>query len=380
MRNRARLQSVILGLACAASAIAQEAPLPSGSVAINLPQDSPVSVLGMSTEQSRTAARGAAMVIDLHMSLTLRNATANRIHGVTLRVVSQEVAMGGKGSVTIANVNIGPGEVFPVRIDMQLVRPTQIAGGPLVQVDLDGVLYQDLSFYGPDRLHSRRNMIAGEMEAQRDREYFKRLLTQNGKEALQQAMLGSLRRQSEPALSVSVKRGPSVSGAAIAAERPAEFAFVQFPDSPVEPLTGSAQIAGNEARAPKIEVLNKSSKPVKYVELGWLVSDQGGKQYMAAGLPSSAPDLSLPPGQKTRVLQESTLSFTSNGQPVRVQKMTGFVNQVEFADGKVWVPNRQNLGNPLLVKTLAPSAEEQRLSDLYRRKGLDALVEELKKF
>jgi len=338
----------------------------------------------MTSDQSRTSARGAAMVLDLHMALTLRNSSPSRIHGVTLRVVSQEVTMGGKGSVTIANVNIGQGEVFPVRIDMQLVRPTQIAGGPLVQIDLDGVLYQDLSFYGPDRLNSRRNMIAGEMEAQRDREHFKRLLAQVGKEGLQQAMLGSLKRQSElPALTVRVRRGPSVSGAgvaAIAAERPAEFAFVQFPDSPVEPIAGWAQVAGNEARAPQIEVRNKSSKAVKHVELGWLVSDQAGKQYMAGGLPSSAHDLLLAPGQNTRILQESTLNFTSNGQPVRVQKMTGFVNQVEFADGKMWVPNRQNLGNPLLMKALAPSAEEQRLSDLYRRKGIDALIEELKKF
>ncbi len=59
--------------------------------------------------------------------------------------------------------------------------------------------------------------------------------------------------------------------------------------------------------------------------------------------------------------------------------MTGFVSQVEFADGKVWVPNRQNLENPP-AKVLAPSAEEQRLSDLYRRKGLDALVQELAKY
>ena len=61
---------------------------------------------------------------------------------------------------------------------MQLVRPTQIAGGPLAQVDLDGVLYQDLSFYGPDRLHSRRYLTACEMEAQRDRDHFKRVFAQ----------------------------------------------------------------------------------------------------------------------------------------------------------------------------------------------------------
>ena len=90
------------------------------------------------------------------MALTLRNASANRIHGVMLRVVSQEVTLGGKASVTMPSLNVGPGEVFPVRIDVQLMRPTQMAAGPLVQVTLDGVLFQDLSFYGPDRLNSRR--------------------------------------------------------------------------------------------------------------------------------------------------------------------------------------------------------------------------------
>ena len=90
--------------------------------------------------------------------------------------------MGGKGSVSIPSLNMGPGESFPVRIDMQLMRPTQVAGGPLVEVNLDGVLFEDLSFSGPDRLNSCRTMTAWEMEAQRDREHFKRVLAQGGPE------------------------------------------------------------------------------------------------------------------------------------------------------------------------------------------------------
>lgn len=370
-----------MAFAGVAGLFAQDAPLASSSVTMNLPNNSPVTLLSLSTDQSRTAARGAAMVLDLHMALSLRNGSQNRIHGITLRVVSQEVAMGGRGSVTIPSMNVGPGEAFPVRIDMQLVRPTQIAGGPLVKVDLDGVLFQDLSFYGPDRLNSRRYLTACELEAQRDREYFKRVLAQSGPQGLQRAMLDSLDRQMRlTPLTVKVRRGPSVTSAAVAPEHSAEFAFLQFPDSPVQPLTGWAQVSGNEARTPQIEVRNRSSRPVKYVELGWVVSDQEGRQYLAGSLPSSEPNLVLSPGKQARVLQDSTLSFSSNGQPVNIRKMTGFINQVEFADGKLWVPNRQNLDDPLLRKTLAPSAEEQRLSDLYRRKGLEALVEELKKY
>ncbi len=371
------------GLLGAACLVAQDAPLSSGSVNVNLPKDSPVALFNISTGDSRGTARGAAMVLDLHMSLQLRNISQNRIHGVTLRVVSQEVTLGGKSSVSYPSLNVGPGEVFPVRIDMQLIRPTQVAGGPLVEVNLDGVLFQDLTFFGPDRLNSRRTLTAWELEAQRDREHFKRVLAQTGKDGLRQEMLESRNRQfALPQLDVRMRSvgGRAVTSAALVQERQERFAFLQFPDSPVEPVQGWAQIAGSEARAPSIEVRNKSGKQVKYVELGWVLSDQSGRPYMAGSLPSTGSNFYLPPGQQARVLQESTLKFSSNGQPVNIQKMTGFVNQVEFADGKVWVPNRQDLSDALLQKVMAPSAEEQRLSDLYIRKGLDALVEELKKF
>lgn len=372
-----------LALFGAVAAMAQDTSLPRGSVRINLPRNSPVSLISMANDQSSVSLRGAAMVLDLHMALTLRNdAKAGRIHGITLRVVSQEIAMGGKGSVTIPSLNIAPGEVFPVRIDMQLVRPTQAAGGPLAQVDLDGVLYDNLTFFGPDLLNSKRYLTACELEAQRDRDHFKRVLAQSGKDGLKKQMLESLQRQSElQPLTVRVRRGGSVvTSAAIGSEHMTEFAFLQLPDSPVEPVQGWAAISGNEARAPRIQVRNKSGKPVKYVELGWIVSDSTGREYMAGSLPSSEPSLYLPPGQSARILQESSLNFSSNGRPVNVRKMTGFINLVQFADDKVWVPNRQMLAEPLLQKVLAPSAEELRLSSLYLRKGVDALIEELKKF
>ena len=319
---------VILG---AAALHAQDAAIPPGAVNINLPDNSPLALQSFSMADSRQTARGAALALDLHMAAALRNTGSRRIQGVTLRVVAQEVSLNGKGSVTYPSLNVGPGETFQVRIDMQLMRPSQGAGGPLVQVDLDGVLFQDLSFFGADRLNSRRTMTACAMEAQRDREHFKRVLAQAGVGGLQREMLESLARQSAGTqLVVSVKRaGRAVTSAAVASEHDAEFAFLQFPDSPVQPLNGSARIAGNEARAPRIEVRNKSDRPVKYVEMGWIVSDPTGRQYMAGSLPSADSDVVLPPGQTAKLLQSTTLNFSSaKGQPVNVSRMVGFVNQV----------------------------------------------------
>jgi hypothetical protein len=382
MRNKIQ-RLAAAGLFGAAALLAQDAPLASGSVNVNLPNDSPVALLKSSMGESRATSRGSALVLDLHMSLTLRNASQSRIRGVTLRVVSQEMTLNGKGSVAYPSLNVGPGEAFPARIDMQLMRPMQTMSGPLVEVNLDGVLFQDLSFYGPDRLNSRRTMTAWEMEAQRDRDHFRRVFAQRGKDGLRQAMVESLDRQGSLArLDVRVVRGGRsvASAAASTADHTAQFAFLQFPDSPVTPVQGWAQVSGNEASAPRVDVRNVSGRPIRYVELGWILNDASGRPYMAGSLPSADPALFLPPGGTARILQDTTMKFSTGGQPVNIQRMTGFVSEVEFADGKVWVPNRQNLANDVLPRVVAPSPEEQRLSDLYRRKGIEALVEELKKF
>ncbi|MBV8903438.1 MAG: hypothetical protein JOZ22_07355 [Acidobacteriia bacterium] len=376
---------LVAGLLSASGVPAQELPLdPQTAVQVNLPDDSPVTLLSAAMGESRATARGAALVIDLHMLLTLRNASPNRIHGVVLSVISQEVALGGKASVSVPSLNVGSGEAFPVRIDLQLMRPTQVAASPLVKVGLDGVLFQNLSFFGPDRLHSQRTLTAWEMEAQRDREHLKRVLAQNGTQGLQQAMLDIHARESErPRLDVRLIRRRTLSGAGVAAAgvRNERFAFLHFPNAPVEPVDGWAELSsrGDVAQAAHIDVHNRSNRAVRYVELGWLVSDQN-QQYMAASVPPSSPELLLRPNETARVDQDTELRFSRNGEPVNVRKMAGFVSQVEFTDGKVWVPSRQDLESASLLKVLAPSAEEQRLADIYLKKGLPAVIEELKKF
>ena len=387
MLSKATNRAVLAGFLGAASLLAQDGPLPPASVRIDFPTDSPVAMMKYDTGTSRTSSRGAALVLDLNLSLTLRNITNNRIHGVTLRVVSQEVAMGGVGSVFQPALNVGPGEVFPVRIATKLMRPMQLSGGPLLQVTLDGVLFDDLSFYGQDKLHSRRIMTATEMEAQRDRTALKRTLAQGGTEGLRTAILKVVdRRNGLPDVQGRIVRGRALTNIGVAAitpekERQEKFAFLQFPDGPVQLLRGSAMIAGSAARTPSIDVANLTDKPVKYVELGWVLTDASGRSYMAGALPSSAPEFSLNARGTGKVSTENTLEFSTAGKPMSIRSVTGFVNQVEFADGKVWVPTRQDMdSNPLLLQVMEPSVEEERLANLYITKGLPALLEELKKY
>lgn len=364
-----RSSLVIPALACAVAAFAQQEP--QGSFKIDFPKDSPVAVVSADWGQSRPAARGGAMVLDLHTALSLRNSGQKKIRGVTLMVLAQEVTPGGKASVTVPSLDVAPGETFPVRVDLRLLRPIQGSESAVVQVALDGVLFDDLSFYGPNRLESRRAMTVWELEAQRDRRYFKTILEQAGMEGVQKAMLASIARNGDRSRpGVQMVRGRATT---FEPEQELKFAFLEFPDAPIEPLSGMAKVAGNEARAPHIEVRNRSARPVRYFELGWLVQDEQGRQFLAGSVPA---EVNLAPGQKAQVNQDTGLRFTDRGG---IRAMTGFVNSVEYSDGRFWIPSRDQMSTGALSGA-ASSGEEQRLIQIYQKKGPKALAEELRKF
>jgi hypothetical protein len=336
---------------------------------ITLPEDAPVGVISADWGESNATARGGAMLLDLHTSLVLKNTGTRRIRGITLLVQAQDVTPGGKASVSVPSLNVASGQTFPVRIDVRLLRPLQQGSGPLVEIGLDGVLFEDLTFFGPNRLNSRRSMTVWELEAMRDRQFFKDVLQSRGSEALRTEILSSLDRQAERTqMDARVSAGRAT---ASAAGRHVTLAFVESPNAPIVTHNGEALIANDEVRMPRIRMTNRSDRPVDSVELGWIIKDARGREYVSGAIPV---DVALAPNGRTTLSQEGSFRFSlPGGQPISVDSLTAFLSSVQFADGKMWVPER--------TKTLpTPSPEEQRLAELYRRKGIDALIEELKRF
>jgi hypothetical protein len=339
---------------------------------IDLPGDAPVALVSDEWGGSAATFRGGAYQLDIRVSLSLRNASRRRIRGVTLTVNAQEGAPGGKGSISVPSLDAAPGETFTVRGDLRLLRPVTAGSSPLVEVSLDGILFDDLSFYGPDKLHSRRTMMVWELEARRDRQYFKTVFEQSGRDGLQRELLASLSRESDrPQYSVQSLRARTTN---VEPEREVKFAMLDLPAAPLEPMDGLAYVATNEARSPKLVIRNRSGRPVRYFELGWIVRDQQGRQFYAASVPS---ETRLPPRSSVQILPEAALRFDPR---TAVDGMTVYISNVEFADGAIWIPSREELDDPTLRRVLAPSPEEQRLLQIYRRRGVNAVLEELKKF
>lgn len=350
-----------------AAALGWAQPAPFRAV---VPQGGPVEVVSADWGSSSATPRGGAVLVDLHATLTLRNSSPRRIRAVSLQVVAQEVAPGGRGAVTRPGLDVAPREEFPVRIDMRLMRPLAPQPAVLAEVALDGVLFDDLTFFGPNRMNARRTMLAWEMEAQRDRQMLARLLDSGGAEALRARLLDVLARGSAGAMMpVQVVRG-AAPATAVEAGRVVELAALRLPDAPVEVLAGDAQLAGAEVRAPRVEIANRGRRAVRFVELGWLAPDGTGRLLPAGTLPS---EIHLPPGQRGTVRSEARVRFARS-----VEALTVYPALVEFEDGGVWVPGAAAWTLPGVREALPVSGELMRLAELYRKRGLEAVVQQLR--
>ena len=347
---------------------------------VDFPRDSPVLPVTFSLGSTTLRPRGASMALDLHASLLLRNTGTKTVSGLTLRVEAPDPAPAAKGSVTVPSLQVRPGETFPVRIDLELQRPFSLGRneGAIVRVSLDCALFADLSHYGPDQLHSRRALIVYELEARRDRRYMAGLVRAGLWTQIREELNFGSPDLRLPQLGFELLRD-----ARTGARR--EFALtvntMAFPSAPVQAMNGAAQVAGNEVRAPRIEVRNVSQRPVRGVDMGWIIRDERGRDFVAGSMPA----LLKVDGVETGAMAEGeTLRFSRGpGQPLSIGALLAFVNDVEFADGKLWIPSRNDIeeatNDPILRRTLLNSPEQQRLAEIYRRKGSNGLVSELQK-
>lgn len=347
---------------------------------VEFPRDSPVGVVSFSLGDSTASVRGISLALGLHTSLTLRNASTKRLRGLTLLVEAQDLTPSARASVTIPSLDVPPGEVFPVRVDLELLRPfnTTRAGGALVQVSLDCVLFDDFSSYGPDKIHSRHNLLVYEIEAQRDRDYFRRLIETGQLSRLEHELNIGLPDGRAPELGFELLtdvRDMPAPGRAV------PVTVVPFPDAPAAVMNGAATVFRNEVVVPQVDLRNRTQKTLQSIEIGWIFRDNDGRGYIAGTLPAN---VQIGPVQQATISQPAMLRFShSSGRPLLVGSLSAFVSNVLFSDGGVWIPSRTDIENarldPALKRAMASSPEQQRLVEIYRRKGMNALAAELKK-
>ena len=365
------ISRIIPVLLLAGLAWAQE---PDSGIQVDIPSEVPLHLVNTGIGGINTTSRGGAIVIDLATSIHFRNNSRVRLKGIALQVSSFGVAPGGKASVSVPSLDVDPGQEFPVRLDLRLLQPNALGGKAKVLVQVDGVLFEDLNFVGPNRLSSRRQLVAWEMEARRDRQNLKAVYAKQGEEGIRRTLLSVLSRENaRPKLDVKLAR----SAATLNSPKGIDIAFLDDRESPVEAIRGKALGEGNQLRIPEVVLNNRNDKEIRWVELLLLVKDQEGKEYSAGLLPAnlSLKAKSLGTLQPTVGIQLSSLQ----GTPINVQSLTALVQQVEYSSGEVWLAPSRLRESDRLRAVLPPTLEEQRLAELFRRKGFPAVLDAIQK-
>jgi len=167
------------------------------SPVIELPAGAPVALVSAQWNESRVCARGSARFFELRGLLVLQNSGPGYIRGISMAVVAGEHALGGKGLVRSPVLNIPNGVTFPIAIALVLSRPVE-EDDEAVKVRLDGVLFDDLRFYGPNASMSRQWLITRELNAYPERQRLKGVLQHSGARALQSEILALLHGEVTP--------------------------------------------------------------------------------------------------------------------------------------------------------------------------------------
>lgn len=366
-----------LAVACAAQPARAQVP----QVAVDIPDGVPLRVAAQDFSDSESEVRGGAIVIHLSGSVHFRHHGADPVRAIALRVAAGEETLGGRATVTMPSLHTAQGESFEVPLNLRLVRPLPVGQASAVRIEPDAVLFASLAAAGPDRLDSIRKLTVLEMEARRDREHFLALWQRGGKPALTAAMQASLRRQAaRPLLEVRLAGQGPATVAAAAPVREMEIAVVNQPDAPLILESGSARVRGSVSDAPRFLLRSRGGRAVRHFDIGWLVRDGDGSLYSVGSAPvAEQADVAGPQAQETTGEGRFLIRPASGGNPA-IDAMLAYLRSAQFDDGTVWVPSRETLEASRLAEAVPVSAEERRLSQLYRERGADAIAEELRRF
>jgi len=358
---------------------------PARAVNVEIASDVPLSLVSQDLSKTKIQVMGALMVIDLNCRLEVRNDSDRFLRGVVMGVVTAEHSPGGKASVAVPSLNIPPDGTTDLSVDLKLVRPFPPSSNHAVNLSIDGALFTNLTFRGPNQFDSRRKLVVWEKEAERDRAHFKSLLAAGGRRQLETAIQVSVQRQQQrPRLQAELEQQlRKLITAAQPLERRIALSRHDFSEAPLEIVSGSALVEGSRVISPEITVKNRSPKPVRYYELGWLVSDGSGVRYNTGLVPVPTDRSQLAPGAEASTRSQRSFVLNRDGSGsggFAIGSMSGYVRNVEFEDGSVWIPTRRDLEVLSLDRAAPVSVEEQRLTQLYGRQGVEAVITELSRF
>ncbi len=368
---------------------AQQQMDPRQFVEVQLPADSPLELVRVDYGNSRIQRSHNGMLMDLDLVLTLRNRSGKPVEGLALALGYGFGRAGGWNAVS--GIRLNPGESYAAAAHMRSeieLPPTRSRSRPVdlpssLRVRLDSVLFADGTAYGPDQVRALGAMRITQAESARDRRFLQALLREGGSARLLAAL--EKRAGQGEASGEAVQGGPRTL-AGEAAERAralaelADFRVVQFAGAPLEIMAARARVYQGGLADPSLEVRNVSNAVVADFQVAWVLRGAFGSEFRAASLAGAtkltASGFPLPSGALLMWSNPTVLEIGNAAGSILSGRV--YLRAVQFADGRIWVPERSALEAAALGPVAGTSPELFRLLSLYRSRGMVAVLSELR--
>ena len=137
---------------------------------------------------------------------------------------------------------------------------------------------------------------------------------------------------------------------------------------------------GNEVRAPRVEVRNTSQKAVRNVEMGWILRDERGRDFVAGSVAPRSRWTLVQCGRQNDGAGHTAL-LTLPGQPVTWMRSWPLSVMWSMRTAISGSPSRRDIleatSDPILRRALSTSPEQQRLGRYLPTQGHERLEAEL---
>ncbi|MEJ7608436.1 MAG: hypothetical protein WKF37_19740 [Bryobacteraceae bacterium] len=149
-------------------------------------------------------------------------------------------------------------------------------------------------------------------------------------------MLASLEKQADR-INMDARVAQSGRSTTTRNEQQFALAFLNSPSAPLATSDGMVRLADNEARSPRMQIRNQTTRPIRAFEMGWIVRDDRGKEYIAGSVPSTSGCLRMERLQWFRMRPSAFPRLEVSRLRFGIER---FLSSVEFEDGSMWVPDR----------------------------------------
>ncbi len=367
---------------------------PRAFVRVTLPPNGPLELVQVDYGTSFIMRNQRGMQMALDLMLAVRNRSAKPIEGMAMALGYGFGKPGTEGLSAVSGIRLEPGATYAVparmRAEIELppagarARPVDLPTS--VRVSLDSVLFADGSSFGPDQMRVLGAMRINQAESARDRRYFQ-ALTETGGLGRLLGMLEKLDAQAAGASAAAAQRTPRVLAGA-AAERAralaqfADFRVARLPGAPLEIVSARARVYDAGLVDPALEIRNAGGAEVADFQVAWVLRDASGREFRAATVSGSsrsraARSLPLAAGESWAWSDPAVLETGPASGPILSGRV--YLRAVQFADGRVWVPERAQLEAAGLSGVFTYSPEAIRLLRLYQSRGPAALTAELRR-